>query len=180
MACNSRFDRLRAELHKLLFPKDIFRAQNLLIEVRHWCCCQEPVMKTLITYGTFDLFHVGHARLLERLKAMGDYLIVGVSTDEFNARKGKRAIMSFEDRCEVVRSVRHVDLVIPENDWSQKIDDVLRYKVDVFAIGDDWAGKFDELKAFCEVVYLPRTVGVSSTMLRSQAAQRAVSTLSAH
>ena len=134
-------------------------------------------MKTLITYGTFDLFHVGHARLLERVKAMGDYLIVGVSTDEFNARKGKRAVMSYEDRAEVVRSVRHVDLVIPENDWSQKVTDILAYKVDLFAIGDDWAGKFDELKSLCEVVYLPRTMGVSSTMLRSQAAQSDASKL---
>jgi glycerol-3-phosphate cytidylyltransferase len=128
-------------------------------------------MKIIITYGTFDLFHVGHARLLERLKAMGDYLIVGVSTDEFNARKGKRAVMGFDDRCEILRAVRFVDFVIPETDWAQKATDVVRYNVDVFAIGDDWAGKFDELKAYCEVVYLPRTCGVSSTMLRSQASQ---------
>ncbi len=131
-------------------------------------------MKTIITYGTFDLFHVGHARLLERLKAMGDYLIVGVSTDEFNARKGKRAVMSFEDRCEILRSVRYVDLVIPETDWAQKARDVFVYNVDVFAIGDDWAGKFDDLKPYCQVVYLPRTCGVSSTMLRSQASQHAI------
>jgi glycerol-3-phosphate cytidylyltransferase len=123
-------------------------------------------MKTVITYGTFDLFHRGHLRLLERLKHLGDRLIVGVSTDEFNALKGKRSFISYEDRAAIVGAVRHVDLVIPERSWDQKRDDIKAHGVDVFAIGDDWAGKFDSLKDCCEVVYLSRTEGVSSTALR--------------
>lgn len=126
-------------------------------------------MKTVITYGTFDLFHIGHLKLLERLRGLGDRLIVAVSTDEFNEKKGKRSFMPFEHRAQIVASVRHVDMVIPENSWEQKVEDVKRYGVDVFGIGDDWAGKFDHLKAHCEVVYLPRTQGVSSTSLKSLA-----------
>ncbi|HEX5361551.1 MAG TPA: glycerol-3-phosphate cytidylyltransferase [Fluviicoccus sp.] len=121
---------------------------------------------TVLTYGTFDLFHRGHLRLLERLSGLGDKLVVAVSTDEFNARKGKKALYSYEDRAAIVGAIKHVDLVIPENDWEQKIEDVKKYNVDVFAIGDDWAGKFDFLKAHCDVVYLPRTEGISSTQLR--------------
>ncbi|WP_374110797.1 glycerol-3-phosphate cytidylyltransferase [Anaeromyxobacter sp. SG64] len=126
-------------------------------------------MKTVITYGTFDLFHVGHLKLLERLRAMGDRLIVGVSTDEFNALKGKRAFMPYEHRAEIVSSIRYVDLVIPERDWDQKARDVREHSVDVFGIGDDWAGKFDFMRQHCDVVYLPRTHGVSSTSLKSLA-----------
>jgi glycerol-3-phosphate cytidylyltransferase len=126
-------------------------------------------MKTVITYGTFDLFHVGHLNLLERLKGLGDRLIVAVSTDEFNAQKGKRSFMPYEHRARIVAAVRHVDLVIPENTWDQKVEDVRTYGVDVFGIGDDWDGKFDQLKRHCEVVYLPRTHGVSSTSLKSLA-----------
>lgn len=124
-------------------------------------------MKTVITYGTFDLFHVGHLHLLRRLAALGDRLIVGVSTDEFNASKGKKTIIPFRQRCEIVAELRCVDLVLPENSWEQKVDDIKCYSVDIFGIGDDWSGKFDELSSYCEVVYLPRTEGVSSTEIKS-------------
>ncbi len=122
--------------------------------------------KTVITYGTFDLFHIGHLNLFKRLKEIGDYLIVAVSTDEFNALKGKRSIIPFEHRIEIVRSIKYVDLVIPEETWEQKVEDIKKYHVDIFAIGEDWKGKFDFLKEYCEVVYLPRTKGVSSTEIR--------------
>ena len=123
--------------------------------------------KTLITYGTFDLFHIGHVRLLKRIKERGDTLIVAVSTDEFNAIKGKKTIIPFEQRKEIVESIKYVDLVIPENDWNQKKDDVLKHKVDEFVMGSDWEGKFDELKEFCNVSYLPRTNDISSSTLKN-------------
>lgn len=126
-------------------------------------------MKTVITYGSFDIFHVGHVRLLERLKALGDRLIVGVSTDEFNTLKGKTSLMSFADRAEVVQACRFVDLVIAEHSWEQKRDDIVQQQVDVFAIGDDWQGKFDDLRDLCAVVYMPRTQGISSTSLKTLA-----------
>ena len=122
--------------------------------------------KSILTYGTFDLFHVGHLNLLSRLKALGDYLIVGVSTDEFNATKGKRTIIKFEDRLQIVRNVKPVDLVIPEHAWDQKQDDIRKYNISIFGMGSDWEGKFDELRALCEVVYLPRTKDISSTQIR--------------
>ncbi len=122
--------------------------------------------RTVITYGTFDLFHVGHLRLLKRAKELGDYLIVGVSTDEFNQLKGKKTIIPFEQRREIVESIRYVDQAIPEENWEQKVDDIKRFGVDVLVMGADWQGKFDHLKEFCEVVYLPRTQGVSSTQLK--------------
>lgn len=125
-------------------------------------------MKTVITYGTFDLFHFGHYRLLKRAKALGDRLIVAVSTDEFNAIKGKKAFQSFEKRIEVVRSLPFVDMVIPEHNWEQKIEDIRKYNVDIFVMGDDWKGKFDYLKKYCEVIYLKRTPGISSTYLRNK------------
>lgn len=123
-------------------------------------------MKTVLTYGTFDLFHIGHLNLLKRARALGDKLIVAVSTDEFNAGKGKTTLMPFEHRVELLRSVRFVDEVIAETCWEQKITDVQRLDVDVFVIGDDWQGKFDFLQEFCEVVYLPRTDNISSTDLK--------------
>jgi glycerol-3-phosphate cytidylyltransferase len=123
--------------------------------------------KTVITYGTFDLFHVGHLRLLKRARALGDRLIVGVSTDAFNARKGKKTIIPFEQRAEIVASIRYVDEVIPEKNWEQKVDDIRRYQVDILVMGEDWKGKFDHLQNLCEVVYLPRTQGVSSTQLKA-------------
>ncbi|WP_233008769.1 glycerol-3-phosphate cytidylyltransferase [Rheinheimera faecalis] len=123
-------------------------------------------MKTVLTYGTFDLFHIGHLNLLKRARELGDKLIVAVSTDEFNATKGKTTLMPFEHRVELVRSVRFVDEVIAESNWEQKISDVQQHKVDVFVMGSDWQGKFDFLKPYCEVVYLPRTDNVSSTELK--------------
>lgn len=122
--------------------------------------------RTVLTYGTFDLFHIGHLRLIERLKKLGDRLIIAVSSDEFNALKGKKSVVSYEDRAAIVAAIEGVDLVIPENSWEQKESDVREYGVDVFAIGDDWTGKFDHLEPLCEVVYLPRTQGISSTEIK--------------
>lgn len=122
--------------------------------------------RVVITYGTFDLFHVGHLNILERLKQLGDYLIVGVSTDEFNESKGKKTIISFEDRLSIVQGLKCVDLAIPEISWEQKIEDIKKYNVSVFGMGHDWQGYFDELKECCEVVYLKRTDGVSSTEIK--------------
>lgn len=123
-------------------------------------------MKTVITYGTFDVLHAGHINLLRRAKALGDRLIVALSTDEFNAGKHKSALLSYENRRSVVEAIRYVDLVIPETCWEQKVSDVQRYDVDIFVIGDDWHGHFDFLKPQCDVIYLPRTVGISSTDIR--------------
>lgn len=124
-------------------------------------------MKTVLTYGTFDLFHIGHVRLLERLAGLGDRLIVGVSTDEFNQQKGKQCLIPYDQRAEIVRAIKYVDLVIPEESWDQKKRDIIEHKVDVFAMGSDWEGRFDDLKAHCEVVYLPRTEGISTTEIKS-------------
>ncbi len=123
-------------------------------------------MTTVLTYGTFDLFHIGHLNLIQRLTELGDRLIIAVSTDEFNAGKGKTSVVSYEDRAKIVNSIKGVDLVIPETSWDQKVRDIKEHDVDVFAIGDDWAGKFDELKELCEVVYLTRTDGISSTEIK--------------
>lgn len=124
-------------------------------------------MKTILTYGTFDLFHIGHLRLFERLNEIGDKLIVGVSTDEFNRIKGKDSIFTFEQRFEIIKSIKYVDFVLPEESWEQKYDDIKKYKVDIFAIGEDWKGKFDALNNFCEVLYLPRTKEVSSSKIKT-------------
>lgn len=124
-------------------------------------------MKKVITYGTFDLLHTGHINILRRAKELGDYLIVAVSTDEFNAIKGKKAYHSFENRKMILEAIRYVDEVIPENHWDQKIDDVQKHDVDIFVMGDDWEGKFDFLKDYCEVIYLPRTVGISTTKIKN-------------
>lgn len=124
-------------------------------------------MRKIITYGTFDLFHYGHISLLRRAKEEGDFLIVGLSTDEFNTEKGKISYFNYEQRKQMLESIRYVDLVIPEESWTQKKDDVLRYDVDLFVIGDDWIGKFDFLKEFCEVKYLARTPEISSTQIKS-------------
>lgn len=122
--------------------------------------------KTIITYGTFDMFHIGHLNLLRRLKDMADRVIVAVSTDEFNLGKGKKTLIPYEQRAAIVESIRYVDLVIPETSWEQKIHDVKKYDVDIFAIGKDWEGKFDFLKDYCEVVYLERTQNISTTELK--------------
>ncbi len=124
-------------------------------------------MKKVITYGTFDLLHYGHINLLQRAKALGDYLIVGLSTDEFNSvEKNKVTYFTYEERKRLLESVRYVDLVIPEENWEQKISDVKEFKADVFVIGDDWKGKFDFLKDYCEVVYLERTPEISTTKIK--------------
>ncbi len=123
-------------------------------------------MKKVITYGTYDLLHVGHINLLRRARELGDYLIVAISSDEFNALKNKKAYYSFEDRKKILEAVKYVDEVIPEYTWEQKIPDVVNNNVDVFVMGDDWEGKFDFLKDYCEVVYLPRTEGISTTKIK--------------
>lgn len=128
-----------------------------------------------ITYGTYDLFHVGHVRLFERIKRRFDFLIAAVSTDAFNAVKGKTSAVPFADRIEIVRACRHVDLAIAEDDWAQKERDLVHYGVDAFVMGDDWAGRFDHLRPFAEVVYLPRTEGVSSSELKRSIGERACS-----
>lgn len=123
-------------------------------------------MKTVITYGTFDLLHVGHIRLLKRLSALGDQLIVGISSDEFNEIKGKKSFFSFTERSEILESCKYVTAVFPEHHWEQKRDDIANYKADIFAMGDDWFGKFDDLSDICEVVYLPRTEDISTTAIK--------------
>ena len=125
-------------------------------------------MKRIITYGTFDLLHYGHINLLKRAKEQGDYLIVALSSNEFNEIKGKNCYFPFEERKKLVQAIRYVDLVIPENSWEQKIDDVKDYKVDVFVMGDDWKGKFDHLNNYCEVVYLERTPAISTTKIKNE------------
>lgn len=126
-------------------------------------------MKRILTYGTFDLLHYGHINLLKRAKELGDYLVVALSTDEFNAIKGKKAYHSFETRKKMLEAIRYVDLVIPENNWEQKVQDVLDYKIDVVVMGSDWAGsdKFDYLKEYCDVVFLDRTPGISTSQIKS-------------
>ena len=126
-------------------------------------------MKRVITYGTFDLLHYGHINLLRRAKAQGDYLIVALSTDEFNWReKQKKSYFTYEERKAMLESIRYVDLVIPEENWEQKKTDVAKYDIDVFVMGDDWAGKFDFLNDQCQVVYLPRTPEISTTKIKEE------------
>jgi glycerol-3-phosphate cytidylyltransferase len=122
--------------------------------------------KIVITYGTFDMFHIGHLELLKRIRGMADELIVAVSTDEFNQIKGKKTIIPFEQRAKIVESIRYVDRVIAEESWDQKRDDIKKYGVTHFVMGDDWRGKFDDLRELCEVIYLPRTKGISSSELK--------------
>lgn len=123
---------------------------------------------TIITYGTFDLFHIGHLKLLERISKMCNNLIVTISTDKFTKLKGKTCVIPFEERAAIVGACKYVTKVIPENDWEQKIKDIEKYNVDAFVIGDDWKGKFDFLKEKCEVIYLPRTPDISTTELKSK------------
>jgi glycerol-3-phosphate cytidylyltransferase len=126
-------------------------------------------MKRVITYGTYDLLHYGHINLLERAKKLGDYLIVGLSTDEFNwNEKNKKCYFSYDERKRMLEALRAVDLVIPEENWEQKRTDVHLYQADVFVMGDDWKGKFDFLEEEgVEVVYLPRTPEISTTQIKS-------------
>ncbi len=126
-------------------------------------------MRRVITYGTFDLLHYGHINLLRRAKQLGDYLIVALSTDEFNwDEKRKKSYFSYEQRKQLLESIRYVDLVIPEENWDQKRSDVKEYHIDTFVMGNDWEGKFDFLKDLCEVVYLPRTPEISTTQIKKE------------
>jgi glycerol-3-phosphate cytidylyltransferase len=124
--------------------------------------------KTVLTYGTFDFLHIGHINILRRAKDLGGELIVGLSTDEFNRIKHKQSFSTYEERKKILEAIRYVDLVIPENSWEQKKDDIALYKVDVFVMGDDWEGEFDFLKKYCEVVYLPRTSGISTSIIKDE------------
>lgn len=125
-------------------------------------------MKRVITYGTFDLLHYGHINLLRRAKELGDYLIVALSTDEFNWKeKNKKCYFTYEQRKQLLESIRYVDLVIAEENWEQKVSDIKEFKVDAFVMGSDWEGKFDFLKEYCDVVYLPRTPEISTTKIKS-------------
>ena len=123
-------------------------------------------MKRIITYGTYDVIHFGHINLLKSARELGDYLIVGLSSDEFNAMKNKKSYYSYGQRKFLLESCRYVDMIIPENNWEQKINDIKKYNINIFVMGDDWKGKFDFLKDYCEVVYLPRTPDVSSTQTK--------------
>lgn len=125
-------------------------------------------MKKVITYGTFDLLHIGHINLLRRAKNFGEYLIVGLSTDEFNLDKGKQSYQNYEYRKVMLESLRYVDKVIPETSWGQKKLDILNNEVQTFVIGNDWQGKFDELSNYCNVAYLERTEGISTTLLKKE------------
>lgn len=131
-------------------------------------------MKRVLTYGTFDLLHYGHIRLLKRAKALGDYLVVALSTDEFNAGKGKKAFHDYETRKKMLEAIRYVDLVIPENCWEQKEQDVKDYHIDVVVMGGDWADsdRFEYLREFCDVQYLDRTPGVSTTQIKEKLADK--------
>ncbi|MBE6767008.1 MAG: glycerol-3-phosphate cytidylyltransferase [Ruminococcaceae bacterium] len=125
-------------------------------------------MKRVITYGTFDLIHYGHINLLKRAKAQGDYLVVALSSDKFNEGKGKKSYFTYEERKAMLEAIRYVDMVIPEENWEQKVTDIDKYDIDVFVMGDDWKGKFDFLADKCEVVYLPRTPEISTTKIKDE------------
>ncbi len=120
----------------------------------------------VLTYGTFDLFHVGHVNLLERASGYGIYLFVGLSTNQFNLVKKKNCVYSFKDRKRILESCRYVDFVFPEKTWLQKAEDIEKYEIDTLVMGDDWKGKFDYLEDYCDVVYLPRTKGISTTKIK--------------
>ena len=124
-------------------------------------------MKKVITYGTFDTLHFGHIRLLERAKSLGDYLVVGLSSDEFNAGKGKTSHFTYAERKAFLEAIRFVDEVIPEHNWEQKPRDVIDHQIDIFTMGDDWEGEFDFLSRYCEVQYLSRTPAISSTLIKA-------------
>ena len=123
-------------------------------------------MKRIITYGTFDILHYGHVNFLKRAKALGDYLMVGLSSDEFNKIKNKESYYTYEQRNIILESCRYVDLVFPENYWEQKREDIIKYQADIFVMGDDWQGKFDFLSDLCKVIYLQRTPEISTTQVK--------------
>ena len=128
---------------------------------------KDSKFKTVLTYGTFDLLHYGHLEILRKASLLGHKLIVGVSTDKFNEIKGKTCILPYQKRKDLLDSLDFVDKVIPEENWQQKITDIQDNNIDIFVMGNDWEGKFDELKELCKVIYLPRTKGISSTKLKS-------------
>src|SRR5690625_3618258 len=123
-------------------------------------------MKKVITYGTFDLLHIGHINILRRAKELGDYLIVGISSDEFNVLKNKKTYYSFEERKDILCAIRYVDEVIIENSWEQKANDIDKFNIDMLVMGNDWEGKFDFLRNKCEIIYLTRTTGISTTKIK--------------
>jgi len=125
-------------------------------------------MKKVITYGTFDLLHVGHIEILRRAKELGDYLIVAISTDKFNKIKGKTSFHTFEDRKKIIESIKYVDEVIPEENWEQKERDIDKHNIDLFIMGDDWSGRFDSLRSKCCVKYLSRTPGISTSLIKAK------------
>ncbi|TWG89371.1 glycerol-3-phosphate cytidylyltransferase [Luteimonas sp. J16] len=127
-------------------------------------------MKTVITYGTFDILHVGHINLLRRARALGDRLVVGLSTDEFNQGKHKSSLLNYENRKAVLESIRYVDEVFPEHTWEQKVNDIRKYGASIFVMGNDWEGRFDFLSEHCQVVYLPRTEDISTTEIKQSIA----------
>ena len=147
-----------------IVTRDFLKCQNWMD--RKSRVMGKKIYKIGYTAGVFDLFHVGHLNIIKRAKALGDYLIVAVSSDAFNAQKGKKAYHSDHDRKLILEAIRYVDEVIFEESWDQKIKDVQEHDVDVFVMGDDWEGKFDFLKDYCEVVYLPRTDGISTTKIK--------------
>lgn len=122
--------------------------------------------RKVITYGTFDCLHYGHIHLLRRAKELGNYLVVAISTDDFNVRKGKKAIQSLNERLELLNAIKYVDEIIFEENWEQKVNDVITHDISVFVMGDDWRGEFDFLSTICSVVYLERTKSISSTKIR--------------
>lgn len=126
---------------------------------------------TVITYGTFDLFHIGHLKILQRAKMLGDKLIVGISTDSFNLKKNKKTVIPYHERAEIIGNIRFVDHVLPESNWEQKADDIIQHNVDIFVMGNDWEGEFDFLSHYCEVKYLPRTEGISTTKIKAHLQQ---------
>ena len=130
-------------------------------------------MKRIITYGTFDTLHFGHILLLQRARALGDHLTVGLSSDAFNEAKGKRSFFNYDARAEMLQAIRYVDAIIPEQGWGQKANDIQSLNIDVFVMGDDWSGKFDDLRDHCAVQYLDRTPDISSTMIKSGVMQGA-------
>ena len=122
----------------------------------------------VLTYGTFDLLHKGHINLIKRSKSLGDNLIVGLSTDEFNREKHKKSYFTFSQRKELLSTIDDIDLIIPENSWDQKIKDIQQYQIDILVMGSDWTGKFDYLKDYCDVIYLPRTEYISTTDIKEE------------
>ncbi len=131
-------------------------------------CIVETKLKKVLTYGTYDLLHYGHINLLKRARELGDYLVVGLSTDDFNIIKHKSSYNNYEERKLILEAIRYVDKIIPESNWEQKIHDVKSMNIDTFVIGDDWKGEFDFLKEYCEVIYLPRTEGISSRKIKTE------------